>query len=102
MGKVELVERLLNSFEERLPKELAQIQESLAAADLSRLARLAHQFKGTTANVSVPELQSIALRMDDAAQRAQFAAVADCLREIEHAWNRFREVRQAQLQKAHG
>ncbi|MGC3971653.1 MAG: Hpt domain-containing protein [Pirellulales bacterium] len=93
MGKLELVERLLSSFEERVPKELVAIHDSLAAGDVPRLARLAHQFKGTTANVSAPELQAIAVRMDGAAREGRFPAVAQCLNDITAAWQRFQQAR---------
>lgn len=96
MGRIELAERLLTSFQERLPVEVAQIQECLAASDPVRLARLVHQFKGTTANVSAPELHGIAVRMEHAARAGQCDVVAGCLTEVAQAWQRFQQFRQSQ------
>ena len=94
MGRVELAERLLASFHERLPIEVAQIQECLTACDVVRLARLTHQFKGTTANVSAQELHGIAVRMEHAARAGDCEAVAGCLTEVAAAWQRFQQFRQ--------
>ncbi|MBA4020587.1 MAG: hypothetical protein C0483_25800 [Pirellula sp.] len=96
MGRVELAERLLASFQERLPIEVAQIHECLAASDAVRLTRLVHQFKGTTANVSAPELHGIAVRMEQAAQAGQTETVACCLTEVAQAWQRFQQFRPSQ------
>ena len=96
MGRVDLAERLLTSFQERLPIEVAQIQECLAAGDVVRLGRLVHQFKGTTANVSAPELHGIAVRMEHAAHAGQCETVACCLTEVAQAWQRFQQFRQSQ------
>ena len=96
MGRVDLAERLLASFQERLPVEVAQIQECLAAGDVTRLARLVHQFKGTTANVSAHELHGIAVRMEHAAQAGQCEIVTCCLTEVVQAWQRFQQFRQSQ------
>jgi HPt (histidine-containing phosphotransfer) domain-containing protein len=100
MGKVELVERLLASFEERVPKELSQIHDALAMADVPRLSRLAHQFKGTTANISAPEMQAIAACMDKAAREGRTSDVGAHLTDVEQAWRRFQDFRAQQTRKA--
>jgi HPt (histidine-containing phosphotransfer) domain-containing protein len=101
MGRIDLVERLLKSFDDRLPKELAQIDECLAAGDGERLARLAHQLKGTTANISASAMLAIAAEMEEAARAKQFDKVVAGLAEIRQAWEQFKDYK-ASLPRVEG
>ena len=49
MGKIELVERLLASFERRFPLELVELGQALAEGNVARVGQLAHQLKGAAA-----------------------------------------------------
>ena len=89
MGKIELVERLLNSFESRFPGEISQIEESLADGDRPRLNRLVHQLKGSVSNVSASALQAVMIRMDEAAQADRLDEVLTCLNETRQQWEAF-------------
>jgi HPt (histidine-containing phosphotransfer) domain-containing protein len=89
MGNVALAERLLASFDERLPLELAEIERSLTTNDLARLARLTHQLKGTFANVSADALHAIAMRLEDSARAGRLDEVAARLLEVREGWHEF-------------
>lgn len=93
MGRIELVDRLLSSFEDRFPKEVAQIEQCLDAGDAESVTRLAHQLKGTAANVSAPSMHAIASKMEESAKSRQLEDVATCLSEIWKAWDRFTEFK---------
>lgn len=91
MGRIELAERLLKSFETRFPDDLAKIEDCLLCDDANGLSRLVHQLKGAAANISAPELYAILARMEQAVRSEQPAVVHDCLQEIHQAWDRFQE-----------
>ncbi|HEX8914690.1 MAG TPA: response regulator, partial [Humisphaera sp.] len=81
-GKGSLAERLLATFEQQLPAQLAALRETLDRHDLDALAKLAHQIKGAAANLSADPLRDAAAALerlgiarDSAAAAAGFAAV---------------------------
>src|SRR5205085_12588475 len=71
MGRLELAQRLLASFERRFPLELSQIEQSLETGDLPTFVRQAHQLKGASANVSAPGLHAILKRIEEAGRVEQ-------------------------------
>lgn len=89
MGRIELAERLLASYESRFPDDLFKVEACLAANDLAGLARLVHQMKGAAANISAPSLYSILSRMEQAVRDEQLDVVGDCLEEIQEVWERY-------------
>ena len=93
MGRLDLVDRLLASFESRFPIELLEIEQSLAAEDMPRLLQLVHQLKGASANISAPGLNHIIQSMEAAARANQLATVADHLTQLQSEWERFTEFK---------
>lgn len=93
MGRLDLAERLLASFERRFPLELVEIQNALATGDTVRLAQLAHQLKGASANISAPAIQALMQKMEDAARAGEPAAAADLLARLQCEWEKFTEYR---------
>jgi HPt (histidine-containing phosphotransfer) domain-containing protein len=90
MGRIELVDRLLASFEDRFPKELSQIEECLVTGDVEHLARLTHQLKGAAANVSASSLHAITTKMEESARAHQLDDVVTCLTDVRLAFDRFK------------
>jgi HPt (histidine-containing phosphotransfer) domain-containing protein len=93
MGRLDLVERLLASFERRFPEELLQIEQSLAEEDAPRLTQLAHQLKGASANVAAPLLAGWMQRLERAAQAGCWDEAGECLSQLQSEWERFTEYR---------
>jgi len=89
MGRIELAERLLASFESRFPVDLSKIEACLAADDTAGLARLVHQLKGAAANVSAPDLYAILSRMELAVRDEHCDAAQNCLEEVQGVWDRY-------------
>jgi HPt (histidine-containing phosphotransfer) domain-containing protein len=89
MGRIELAERLLKSFESRFPEELTQIEVCLEENDSTALSRLVHQLKGAAANISAPDLHAILTRMEHAVRSEQPEAARTCVEEVHEAWDRF-------------
>lgn len=95
MGRIELAERLLASFESRFPDDLFKIEACLTADDSSGLARLVHQMKGAAANVSAPSLYSILSRMEQAVRDEQHETAGQCLEEVQEVWERYLQSKSA-------
>lgn len=91
MGRIELAERLLKSFETRFPEDLSKIEECLAQDDATGMSRLVHQLKGAAANISAPELYAILVRMELAVRGQQPEIAHNCLAEVHQAWDRFQQ-----------
>jgi HPt (histidine-containing phosphotransfer) domain-containing protein len=100
MGRIDLAERLLNSFENRFPTDLAQVEQCLAEGDPAKLARICHQLKGAAANISAPQLHSVMSRMEQAVRDGQNDNANRCLHEAQEAWTKFRAFKQHTRQQA--
>lgn len=95
LGRIDLAERLLKSFESRFPEDLSRIEECLHEPDSPDLPRLVHQLKGAAANVSAPALHAIMTRMEDAVRAEQREEAGQCLEEVHQAWDRYLEFKSA-------
>lgn len=89
LGRIDLVERLLNSFESRFPEDLSQIEQCLHEEDSPELKRLIHQLKGSAGNVSAPTLHALMTRMERAVQAKQTDEASLCLEEVHRAWDSY-------------
>lgn len=89
MGSLDLVERLLASFERRFPPALLKIELYLSANDAPRLIQLAHQLKGAAANISALALHHLLQQMEVAAGEEELAAAAVWLSQLQCEWERF-------------
>ena len=93
MGRLDLVERLLASFERRFPLELVEMEQCLAQQDIPRLVQLSHQLKGASANIAAPRLNALMQQMEAAARDGQTAAAVDLLTRLQGEWEQFTEYR---------
>jgi ammonium transporter, Amt family len=89
MGKIELAERLLKSFESRFPEDLSKIEESLRGCDSPTASRMVHQLKGAAANVSAPDLYKMLAQLEEVVRGGQYEEAADCVEEIQQKWIRY-------------
>ena len=93
LGRIDLAERLLRSFETRFVDELSTIEECLREEDVPRLTRLVHQLKGAAANVSAPALHASLTRMEQAVRAERPDEASRCLEEVRRAWERYVEFK---------
>ena len=95
MGRIELVDRLLASFEKRFPLELMEIEEALNPLDEPRLLQLVHRLKGAAANISAPLLHGVIEQMESAIRAGQQGAAEHFVSRLQHEWERFTEYKGA-------
>jgi two-component system, sensor histidine kinase and response regulator len=89
LGRIELAERLIASFQTRFPNEAGQIERALAEGDEPNLVRLIHQLKGAAANVSAPALHALLTTMEHSARNGDRPAVVESMSGLYRAWDQF-------------
>ena len=73
-GDEELFEELAQMFVQDMPAYLKELDEALAAADATRLARAAHTLKGLCATFVAAQSEQAARQLEQAARTGDFAA----------------------------
>jgi HPt (histidine-containing phosphotransfer) domain-containing protein len=74
LGKLDLVERVLQTFNEQLDADLEKLEQALAAEDVAMFAQVAHRIKGMSANT---EAHQIAREAAIAEQKAREKVIGD-------------------------
>jgi CheY-like chemotaxis protein/HPt (histidine-containing phosphotransfer) domain-containing protein len=64
LGNKELPKKLLTKFHARLPEELRQINEAVAARDSAQISAMAHRLKGAAANLSAEPMREAAAELE--------------------------------------
>jgi HPt (histidine-containing phosphotransfer) domain-containing protein len=100
LGRLDLAERLLKSFESRFPEDLERIEDCLGSGDPVELARLVHQLKGSAANISAPDLYDIMSRLELAVRAEQRDAAWACVAEAHQAWDRYLEFQCSSIHRS--
>ncbi len=95
MGRREFAERLLQSFENRFPEELQEVVNSLELEDSSRLARLVHKLRGTTANICAPALTQTLQQIEDLIESGRVTEISRWLDLADNQFQRFTEYRRS-------
>jgi HPt (histidine-containing phosphotransfer) domain-containing protein len=94
MGRLDLAERLLANFELRFPKEIEQLEQYLADQNAPRVALLAHQLKGASANMSAPFLEQLLHEIEELARGNSLTDIQEKMCQLQIEWQRFVECRQ--------
>jgi HPt (histidine-containing phosphotransfer) domain-containing protein len=77
------------SFIARVHEEAPELQRLLEAGQIEALARIAHQLRGSAANISAPKLTSIFDSLERLANENQSAGLPRCLAELPTELERF-------------
>ncbi|MGO9111475.1 MAG: Hpt domain-containing protein [Thermoguttaceae bacterium] len=93
MGNLELVQRVLDKFEQRLPEELAELERVLELGDAAKIALVAHRIKGSSSNISAVGLHQAAAEIEDLSRAGQMADIHVRLRNLREQWQRYVDYR---------
>jgi HPt (histidine-containing phosphotransfer) domain-containing protein len=93
MGNLDLVERVLDKFETRLPDELAELERVLEQDDAAKIALVAHRIKGNSSNVSAIGLRHAAAEIEDLSRAGRVADARVELSGLRSEWKRYMESR---------
>jgi HPt (histidine-containing phosphotransfer) domain-containing protein len=95
MGNLDLVQRVLDKFEKRLPDELAELECSLELEDSEKVAQVAHRIKGNSSNVSAAGLRQAAAEIEAMGRAGQLSEVPLLLDDLQEQWRRYVVCRNA-------
>ncbi len=101
MGNLNLMERVLDKFEKRLPEELAELEQALQLHDAATIAQLAHRIKGTCSNVSAGGLRQAAEEIEYMGHAGRVADNTH-LANLRRQWRRYIDCRPALRASAAG
>ena len=93
MGNLELVQRVLGRFEQRLPGELDELQRELELGDAAKIALIAHRIRGSASNVSAAGLQKAAAEIEDSTRAGRMTDAYSNLRRLRDQWQRYVDCR---------
>jgi signal transduction histidine kinase/CheY-like chemotaxis protein/HPt (histidine-containing phosphotransfer) domain-containing protein len=88
----QLIFKVLQTFQQDMPKLITQTERHLKQKDKEKLADMAHTLKGVTANIGATELQILSTRIELQNQ-------ADLWQEIENTWQDFKISYQRLIKK---
>jgi HPt (histidine-containing phosphotransfer) domain-containing protein len=89
MGNLQLVQRVLDKFETRLPGELAELERVLENDDAAKIALVAHRIKGNSSNVSATGLRHAAAEIEDLSRAGRVADARAHLDGLQDQWRRY-------------
>ncbi|MBN2295442.1 MAG: Hpt domain-containing protein [Pirellulales bacterium] len=92
MGNIQLVERILNKFQQRMPEELEELEKALELSDTEQIARIAHRVKGTSASVSASTLQQAATEIEDLSRAGRITEIPVRIEQLRGEWDRCNRV----------
>ena len=84
LGKLDLVERVLQTFNYQLDADLEKLEQALAVGDVATFAQVAHRIKGMSANT---EARQLAREAAIAEQKAREKCLGDLPQHIERLRN---------------
>jgi HPt (histidine-containing phosphotransfer) domain-containing protein len=99
LGRLDLVQRVLDRFQEAMDQELVQLELALLAADGSAVAGIAHRIKGTSLTVAAHGLKDCAEKLEAAAQ-SDGAVLEQGVAAMHEEWNRLCDMINTYSQRA--
>ena len=88
MGNLNLMHRVLNKFQKRLPEELAEMKKALERGDTERIARIAHRVKGTSASVSAKGLARAAAEIENLSRAGRATDISARIERLRDEWEK--------------
>lgn len=93
LGRLDIVERILNRFQGALDSELAQLEEALLETDTGKVAQIAHRIKGASLAVSAYGLGDCASLIEKSASTSQLDGVQEQVDRMKELRTLIRETR---------
>ena len=95
----EFLREIAAIFFEDTPLRIAELDESLRTADLSRFVRAAHSIKGSSANLGATSLRMAAERLEHESRTKGLGAVTEMMAEVKAEFERAQTALQAVIGK---
>lgn len=92
MDNIDLVQRVLEKFHQRVPEELEELERAFELGNADQLARTAHRLRGSSATVSAFGLVAAATEIEDASRGGRMADIPAGITRLHDEWKKLREV----------
>ena len=92
VGNLELVERVLQTFQDRFAESLEQLDSALQSEDYAEMARIAHQMKGSTRTVAAHDLARCTELIEEAAGAGLGDRAGQHIEQLKAEWTRFDDL----------
>ena len=86
IGGNAFVQRMIDSILGHAPKMIAEARAGHAAGNLEPVERAGHSLKSSAANLGLPALRAVCIRLEQAAHDRQLESIAGLLDELERAF----------------
>jgi two-component system sensor histidine kinase EvgS len=92
LGRLDLVDRVLERFHDSVDDELAHLEEALLRANADEIASHAHRIKGTSKTLAAHRLQECAERLEASATAGQLEGMEESIKDMKHEYARIAEA----------
>ena len=89
MGNIDLMQRVLKMFQERIPEEMETMEKALKLRDTEQIARVAHRVKGTSASISADGLMRAATEIEDVSRAGRVADIPAGIERLHDEWEKY-------------
>jgi HPt (histidine-containing phosphotransfer) domain-containing protein len=100
MGDVGLVQRVLKTFQERMPEEMETIEKSLLSRDAEQIAHIAHRVRGCSASMSADGLMRAATEIEEASRQGRLSDLPAGIEHLRDEWEKYLDCAAALLSAA--
>jgi HPt (histidine-containing phosphotransfer) domain-containing protein len=97
---VSFLRELIQIYLDDSPKQIAEIEQSLAQGDAPRLTRAAHSLKGSSANFGAGQLRALCEKIEYLGRSAALGEIPARLPELKAEYDRVKAALEAQLPAA--
>jgi histidine phosphotransfer protein HptB len=84
----EFLREIAGIFFEDTPQRLAELDQSLAAGDLSKFTRAAHSIKGSSSNLGAMALRAAAEKLEHQARSSGLAEIGPLVNDVKAEFDR--------------
>src|SRR5688500_13391977 len=92
LGRMDIVERVLHTFQRSLQIDLEQLEQAVQSLDADEIAHIAHRMKGASLSVAAHDLQKYAQSIESSAMTRQLENIPDYFVKLKQECARFDHI----------
>jgi len=89
MGDIDLVQRVLKTFQERIPEEMETMEKAFKLNDAEQVACVAHRVKGSSASMSAGGLAQAAAEIEAVSRAGRAADIPASIEHLRDEWEKY-------------
>lgn len=92
LGRMDVVQRILQKFQRSLHQDLEQLEHAVLACNVDEIAHIAHRMKGASLSVAAYELAEYAQNIEESAKSRQVADIQGYFVKLKEQCARFEKI----------